>query len=943
MFFLTIESTTIFFLKRNRQIYSIFKTPRKTIQLLLHKVLIPPSDFFSADQSDGGFANTLMWSEKMKLKTYRFAAVAAVLLALLVFVAPVSADTVAKIGDTSYADLQTAINESANGAEIVLVANFDLTAQNAQELFMPAYNRESYCGIYIPDDKKLTIDLAGYSVSYYDEHGDVDNVMILNLGDLTINDSVGGGKLSYTPVAGTSKYAKFYSTIFNCGNLTVNGGTIENLAAAETDVTNAVDCHSRLSHEYGNDCILTVNDGTLTGAYYYAVRQYTHYFEGVKNRVIINGGTIEGGIYMQHGDSWYYADASKNRLNVDGYLTINGGNFVPTDTPDQFNTIKSRLSNPDNNKWGLEITGGNFEGTTIQLLVQRGVYYTNGVSGATTPAEAAGTRNTEWLENNGGFITGGTFTSIGDEDDVTTNLKSFLAENYALSENADGTYSVGIDPEIAEVKVGNICYLTLTDAIAAAKAGDTVTLLKDVELTESIKITEGMTVTIEGSGKTMFTSGNNVFYIDGGKLTLGEGLNVHSSTGPAIYILNGEVITSANVKTDAEKGAIQGNGGYEGIVTVNGGTIESNTDCGIYHPQNAPLTINGGTIKGKTAVYFKSGSLSITDGTFIGNGDKVAYDYWDNGCIPTGDALVIENVGNTGYEAITSVSITGGTFTSANAAAVASYAATEANTDAKPVTAFITGGTFSSNPSAYIASGYEVVQPGDKYLVQKYVDRSSSSSSSKPVEEPEEPEQPEEPVVEPETPAAPGEATVETEVTDGGEVEFEAPVEEPGVEGGSAAADEDEAKITGVVLPTGTDSGVTFVPVSEQPAPAGQEENTKKVFEINVPSYEKGKAAVIKFTMTVAELAADGKEAADVALWHFDEETGEWTKLVTSYTIVDGVVYFEAITEDFSPFAIVYEDEPVDEPVEEPETPESPAPVLGLLAALGAAVVLRRK
>ena len=95
--------------------------------------------------------------------------------------------------------------------------------------------------------------------------------------------------------------------------------------------------------------------------------------------------------------------------------------------------------------------------------------------------------------------------------------------------------------------------------------------------------------------------------------------------------------------------------------------------------------------------------------------------------------------------------------------------------------------------------------------------------------------------------------------------------------------------------------------------------------------------------MTVAELEADGKTAGEVALWHFDEETGEWTKLLTSYTIVDGIVYFEAITYDFSPFAIIYEETPVDEPVEEPETPATPAPVLGVLAALGAAVVLRRK
>ena len=96
--------------------------------------------------------------------------------------------------------------------------------------------------------------------------------------------------------------------------------------------------------------------------------------------------------------------------------------------------------------------------------------------------------------------------------------------------------------------------------------------------------------------------------------------------------------------------------------------------------------------------------------------------------------------------------------------------------------------------------------------------------------------------------------------------------------------------------------------------------------------------------MTVAELEADGKTAGEVALWHFDEETGEWTKLLTSYTIVDGIVYFEAITNDFSPFAIIYEDEPVEEPSDEPtEEPSTPAPLFAVLAGLGAAVVLRRK
>ena len=256
--------------------------------------------------------------------------------------------------------------------------------------------------------------------------------------------------------------------------------------------------------------------------------------------------------------------------------------------------------------------------------------------------------------------------------------------------------------------------------------------------------------------------------------------------------------------------------------------------------------------------------------------------------------------------------------------------------------------TFKIQPKAGLAVGnygttLDVTNTNNEkatFEVSFLVYQPSSGGSSKPVEEPEEPVvEPEVPTEEPEA----GEATVETEVTDGGEVEFEAPVEEPEAGEGETPAAEDEAKITGVVLPTGTEGKVEFVPISEQAAPEGKETQTKKVFEINVPTYEKGKPATIKFTMTVAELAADGKEAADVALWHFDEETGEWTKLVTSYTIVDGIVYFEAITNDFSPFAIVYEDEPVNEPVEEPETPASPAPVLGLIAALGAAVVLRRK
>jgi len=535
------------------------------------------------------------------------------------------------------------------------------------------------------------------------------------------------------------------------------------------------------------------------------------------------------------------------------------------------------------------------------------------------------------------------------------NVPVVTLENNTITLN-EGQKELGNFNTVATI--GNIYYSNLQDVIDVAEAGTIITLLNDVTLTDdAIHIYEGMDITIEGKGKNITSAnGKDVFYVHGGKLVLGEGLDVYSPTDCAVYIRGGDVVTSANLKASGGYSPILGHQDYSGNVTINGGSVVGPVagSVAIYWPQNGSLIVNGGTITGDTGIEIRAGTLTVNGGTISGTGlfeTRVTED----GNTVMGAGIAVSQF-TTNYDTV--VIINDGTITGEYALYEQNLTTTEKDAEALEKISlsinggtltgnifsenevnFIKGGSFSVNPSAYIASGYEVVQPGNSYLVQKYVDRSSSSSSSSTTE----PEQPEQPVVEPETPAAPGEATVETEVTNGGEVELETPAA-----GGSAAADEDETKITGVVLPTGTEGKVEFIPVSEQPAPAGQEENTKKVFEINVPSYEKGKAAVIKFTMTVAELAADGKEAADVALWHFDEETGEWTKLVTSYTIVDGVVYFEAITEDFSPFAIIYEDEPAgdmpgNEPQDEPETPESPAPLLGVLAALGAAVVLRRK
>ena len=144
-------------------------------------------------------------------------------------------------------------------------------------------------------------------------------------------------------------------------------------------------------------------------------------------------------------------------------------------------------------------------------------------------------------------------------------------------------------------------------------------------------------------------------------------------------------------------------------------------------------------------------------------------------------------------------------------------------------------------------------------------------------------------------------------------------------------------------------------------------------FDISVDNLGEG-TSYISFKIAESKLTALELTAADVGVYH--NVNGEWVKLVVTYTIEDGDVIYTAETDSFSPFKLVIEEgaavqkeevtpsEPVvDEPVipdvpqdvpgevlpeipdiqDEPETPASPAPVLGLLAALGAAVVLRRK
>lgn len=95
-------------------------------------------------------------------------------------------------------------------------------------------------------------------------------------------------------------------------------------------------------------------------------------------------------------------------------------------------------------------------------------------------------------------IAGGTFSTAVDE--------AYCASGYIPTANDDGTYGVKAGAYVAQV--GTTKYETLAEAIAAAKSGDTITLLADVVNTDytvanavDIKLASG--VTLDGNGKTI--------------------------------------------------------------------------------------------------------------------------------------------------------------------------------------------------------------------------------------------------------------------------------------------------------------------------------------------------------------------------------------------------------------------------------------------------------
>ena len=295
--------------------------------------------------------------------------------------------------------------------------------------------------------------------------------------------------------------------------------------------------------------------------------------------------------------------------------------------------------------------------------------------------------------------------------DTTIDLNGFTltgADNNHMLQVQSGANLTIVGPGSVVADEDYVAVCVLSGGSLEVKGGATISGNTPIYNIGTTTITNGTINSVSKGGTGIWNEGGATLTINGGTITTA------ANSWGVVVRENGTSVTMNGGTINAGAGSygISGIGnsydaGYS--ITVNGGTVTADGGLGIYHPNEGTLTISGGTITGATGVYVKAGTTNVTvsGGTIKGNGEAIAYDYYGNGGKPTGDALVIDNCNYPG--GVPTVSITGGTFESDNAQAVASYTDKGAG-DTAPgaVIGFVSGGNFSNEvPETYCAPGYE--------------------------------------------------------------------------------------------------------------------------------------------------------------------------------------------------------------------------------------------
>ena len=266
------------------------------------------------------------------------------------------------------------------------------------------------------------------------------------------------------------------------------------------------------------------------------------------------------------------------------------------------------------------------------IYVERGnVYVKGGTYKGFTPDWTLNCKDDYYQSKEANIeVTGGTFVGFDPANNKAEGENTnFVAAGYVSTKGADGNFVV---TEVKVAEVNGVAYATLSEAIAAAKDGDTVKLIANfsTDATKTMatdRLIVNKSITLDLNGYTMTIPGE-----------------LESSSNWAAFYINGGTLT---VKDSTKStGAIIGADKTEENPKYRGGVY-------LFHLTGGNLVIENGTFyAGGTVVNVETGTATVNGGKFSVYPD-----------VDTKDSRYLLNCIDKNYgDGTAHITVTGGTF-----------------------------------------------------------------------------------------------------------------------------------------------------------------------------------------------------------------------------------------------------------------------------------------
>ncbi len=332
---------------------------------------------------------------------------------------------------------------------------------------------------------------------------ETDPYLIKNIDDLVLfRDSVNAGETKYSaPGVWVALAADIDMAGVNwvgIGSITQDHGFMGNFDGKTFKIKN-----------------LTINNPTLNGGYAYAgffsITEGTETAQNIIKNLTIDNVTINTtGQIVSAAIAYPYYTIVEN-VNVCGDINITGGDYTAGALAYTRRCVNASNVSVVGNA-GSTITGGQAVGGVISDIQMNGGLIANYSNFAAENLTISGTKMVGGISGiiatqtlNGATVKDVTINCADRAGQVagsfggTSTISNIVVENVTGADAVIGGGYDGSNP--VEAKLGDTFYSTFAEAYAAAKADDTITLLRDVTLTGELLIAKP--VTIDGNGHSI--------------------------------------------------------------------------------------------------------------------------------------------------------------------------------------------------------------------------------------------------------------------------------------------------------------------------------------------------------------------------------------------------------------------------------------------------------